>query len=91
LTGRDDVGLCTYRPTLHKQLTATPPEWPRVEIKSIRTEADYRAALKEIEALMRAEAGTAEGERLSELAERVEAYERKNFRIDLVRKSGSEP
>jgi HTH-type transcriptional regulator/antitoxin HigA len=35
-----------------------------MEIKPIRTKADYRAALKEIETLMSARADTAEGERL---------------------------
>jgi HTH-type transcriptional regulator/antitoxin HigA len=54
-----------------------------MEIKPIRTEADYRATLKEVETLMRAEAGTAEGERLDVLATLVEAYERKRFPMDL--------
>jgi HTH-type transcriptional regulator / antitoxin HigA len=59
-----------------------------MELKPIGTKADYRAALKEIETLMSAEAGTAEGERLSGLVELVEAYERKHFRIDLASASG---
>ena len=54
-----------------------------MEIKPIRTKADYRAALKEIEALMTAEAGTPEGERLDVLVTLVEAYERKHYRLDL--------
>lgn len=54
-----------------------------MDIKPIRTKADYRAALKEIEALMEAEAGTPEGERLDVLATLVEAYERKHFPMDL--------
>ena len=54
-----------------------------MEIKPIRTKADYRAALREIETLMDAEAGTARGERLDVLATLVEAYERKHFPIDL--------
>lgn len=54
-----------------------------MEIKPIRTKADYRAALKEIETLMDAEAGTPEGERLDVLATLVEAYERKHFPMDL--------
>ena len=54
-----------------------------MEIKPIRTEEDYRATLEEIESLMTAEAGTREGERLDVLVTLVEAYERKNFPLDL--------
>jgi HTH-type transcriptional regulator/antitoxin HigA len=54
-----------------------------VEIKPIRKKADYRAALKEIETLMAARAGTPEGERLDVLVMLVEAYEKKHYRIDL--------
>ena len=54
-----------------------------MEIKPIRTKADYRAALKEIEALMSARAGTPEGERLDVLVTLVEAYEKKHYRFDL--------
>lgn len=54
-----------------------------MEIKPVKTKADYRAALKEIEALMTAEAGTPEGERLDVLVTLVEAYERKHYRLDL--------
>lgn len=54
-----------------------------MEIKAIRTKADYRAVLKEIEALMSARADTPEGERLDVLATLVEAYEKKHYRFDL--------
>jgi len=54
-----------------------------MEIKPIRTKADYRATLKEVETLMHAEPGTAQGERLDVLATLVEAYERKHFPMDL--------
>ena len=54
-----------------------------MEIKPIRTKADHRAALKEIEGLMNAKAGTPEGERLDVLATLVEAYERRHFPMDL--------
>lgn len=54
-----------------------------MDIKPIRTKADYRAALKEIGRLMNAGAGTPEGERLDVLATLVEAYERKHFPMDL--------
>lgn len=54
-----------------------------MEIRPIKTKGDYRAALKEIEALMAAEADTPEGERLDVLVTLVEAYERKHYRLDL--------
>ncbi len=54
-----------------------------MQIKPIRTRADHRAALKEIEGLMSAEADSPEGERLDVLATLVEAYEKKHFRMDL--------
>jgi HTH-type transcriptional regulator/antitoxin HigA len=54
-----------------------------MEIKPIKTKADYRAALKEIEGLMAAERDTPEGERLDVLATLVEAYENKHYRLDL--------
>lgn len=54
-----------------------------MEIKPIRTKADYRAALKEIEGLMTARANTPEGERLDVLATLVEAYERKHYAMEL--------
>jgi HTH-type transcriptional regulator/antitoxin HigA len=54
-----------------------------MEIKPIRTKTDHRNALKEIEKLMNAQAGTPEGERLDVLATLVEAYERKHFPMDL--------
>ena len=46
-----------------------------MEIKPIKTEADYEVALKEIERLFDAEPGTPEGDRLEILATLVEAYE----------------
>ena len=53
-----------------------------MEIKPIRTKADYRAALKEIEALMSAGPRTPEGERLDVLVTLVEAWERKHVPMD---------
>ena len=52
------------------------------EIKSIKIEADYDAALAEIATLMDAEPGTPEGDRLDVLVTLVEAYEAKHWRID---------
>jgi len=46
-----------------------------MDIKPIRTEADYQAALREVESLMTAEFGAPEGDRLDVLATLVEAYE----------------
>ena len=54
-----------------------------MEIKPIKTKADYRAALKEIDTLMAARAGTLEGERLDVLVTLVEAYEKKHYDFEL--------
>ena len=54
-----------------------------MDIKPIKTDADYRAALKEIETLMMAESDTPEGEKLDVLVTLVEAYERKHYPLDL--------
>jgi HTH-type transcriptional regulator / antitoxin HigA len=54
-----------------------------LDIKPIRTKADYRAALKDIESLMTAKANTPEGDRLDVLSTLVEAYERAHFPMDL--------
>ena len=54
-----------------------------MNIKPIKTEADYRATLKEIESLMEAQPGTTEGEKLDVLSTLVEAYESKHYPIDL--------
>jgi len=54
-----------------------------MDVKAIRTEDDYREALREIEALMQAQAGTPEGEKLDVLVTLVEAYEKKHYPLDL--------
>lgn len=54
-----------------------------MEIKPIRTKADHRAALKEIETLMSARPGTPEGDRLDVLVTLVEAWERKRYPMEL--------
>ena len=54
-----------------------------MEIKPIRTEADYNAALKEIDSLMMAEPNTPDGEKLDVLVTLVEAYEAKHYPLDL--------
>jgi HTH-type transcriptional regulator/antitoxin HigA len=52
-----------------------------MEIKPIRSEADYQAALKEIEKLMDSQSGTPDGDRMDVFVTLVEAYEAKNFPI----------
>jgi HTH-type transcriptional regulator/antitoxin HigA len=54
-----------------------------MEIRPIRTKADYRSALKEIEGLMGAAPRTADGDRLDVLVTLVEAWERKHEPMDL--------
>ena len=51
-------------------------------IKPIHTEEDYREALRHIETLMDAEAGTPDGDLLEILATLAEAYERKVYPMD---------
>ncbi|NQV81543.1 MAG: transcriptional regulator [Alphaproteobacteria bacterium] len=53
-----------------------------MEIRPIKTEQDYEAALGEIETLMDAEADTPDGERLDILGILVEAWEEKHFPIE---------
>jgi HTH-type transcriptional regulator / antitoxin HigA len=48
-----------------------------MDIRPIRTEADYRTALKEVERLWDAEPGTAEGDQVEVLSILIEAYEEK--------------
>jgi HTH-type transcriptional regulator/antitoxin HigA len=54
-----------------------------MDIKPIKTDGDYRAALKEIESLMMAGSDTPEGEKLDVLVTLVEAYEAKHFPMEL--------
>ena len=54
-----------------------------MNIKPIKTDADYRAALKEVESIMMAEPNTPEGEKLDILVTLIEAYEHKHFPLDL--------
>lgn len=54
-----------------------------MDIKPIRTDDDYRAALREVESLMLAEFGSPAGDRLDILATLVEAYESKHFPMEL--------
>jgi HTH-type transcriptional regulator/antitoxin HigA len=57
-----------------------------VEITPIKTERDYRRALKEIEGLMDARLNTPQGDRLDALVALVEAWEAQHHRMPLPRK-----
>lgn len=52
-----------------------------MEIRPIKTEADYETALAEIEVLFEAEPGTPDGDRLEVLTTLVEAYEDEHYAI----------
>lgn len=53
-----------------------------VEIRPIRNEADYDAALAAVDALMDAEPGTPDGDRLDVLVTLIESYEARHWAID---------
>ena len=53
-----------------------------MEIRPIRTDNDYQAALAEASLLMAAEADTPEGDRLDVLATLVEAYEAARYPVE---------
>lgn len=53
-----------------------------MELHPIRTEADYQAALKEIESLFNAPPNTPEYDRLDLLSTLVEAYEKVHYPIE---------
>lgn len=52
------------------------------ELRPIRSEADYEAALEEAERLWGARSGTPEGDRLDVLATLIEVYEAKHCPMD---------
>ena len=52
------------------------------EIKPIRTEADYEAAMGEVETLWGSKSGTPEGDRLDVLATLIDAYESVQYPMD---------
>jgi antitoxin component HigA of HigAB toxin-antitoxin module len=70
--------------TRKKQLSKT-RKLP-VQSNQIHTKADHKKALIEIESLMMAELGTAEGERLDSLATLVGVYEKKHHPLKPRRK-----
>jgi HTH-type transcriptional regulator/antitoxin HigA len=52
------------------------------DVKPIRTEADYEAALAEVKRLWGAKSGTPKGDRLDVLATLIDAYEARHFPMD---------
>ena len=54
-----------------------------MDIAPIKTQRDYKRALKEIEGLMDAKRNTPRGDRLDVLVTLVEAWEAKHFPLDL--------
>ena len=53
------------------------------DVKPIRSEADYEAALAEVERLWGTKAGTPDGDRLDVLATLIDAYEEQHHPMDL--------
>ncbi len=54
-----------------------------LELKPIRTKADYKVALAELEELWGASSGTPRGDRLDVLATLIDSYEAARFPVDL--------
>src|SRR5471032_175949 len=52
------------------------------ELKPIRTKADYKAALAEVERLWGATIGTPKGDRLDVLATLIDVYESRHYPMD---------
>src|SRR6267154_5810467 len=52
------------------------------DVKPIRSEADYEAALAEVERLWGAKSGTPRGDRLDVLATLIDSYESEHYPID---------
>ncbi len=50
-----------------------------MDIKPVRSKRDYSEALKSVEGLMNAKAGTPQGDRLDVLVTLIQAYEAKHF------------
>src|SRR6202790_441448 len=52
------------------------------EVKPIRSRRDYEAALKEVDRLWGAKAGTRDGDRLDVIATLIDAYEAEHYPMD---------
>lgn len=57
------------------------PAMSNVTVRPVRTETDYDAALRDINALMDARPGTPDGDRLDVLVTLVQAYEARNHPV----------
>jgi antitoxin component HigA of HigAB toxin-antitoxin module len=55
-----------------------------MEMKPVRTEADYEAAVRRIDSLWGAPQGTADGDEFDALMTLMEAYEREHYPIEVV-------
>ncbi len=62
-----------------------------MDVKAIKTDADYETALTEIERLMDAVSDTPEGDLLDVLTTLVEAYEERRFAIAAGGNDDAEP
>jgi HTH-type transcriptional regulator/antitoxin HigA len=60
-----------------------------METEVIKPPENYASAIKEIDGLMSAEVGTAEGRRLEILANRVQEYEAKHFPMRPATEAGA--
>ena len=84
LDGSQHVGQLAIQHGLHRQAKARKElavkTYP-MEIKPIRNEQSYRAALQEIESLMNAAPGSPEEDRLDVLATLVKVYEDEHYPI----------
>jgi HTH-type transcriptional regulator/antitoxin HigA len=54
-----------------------------MDIKPIRSEADYERALRRVESLLNSPEGSARSDELDILATLIEAHERQHYPIDL--------
>jgi HTH-type transcriptional regulator/antitoxin HigA len=54
----------------------------KAEVKPIRSKRDYDAALREVDRLWGAKAGTRDGDRLDVLATLIDAYETEHYPMD---------
>lgn len=57
-------------------------EGNNMDIKPVRTKRDYNEALKTVEGLMNAKAGSPDGDRLDVLVTLIQAYEAKHFPME---------
>src|SRR5216683_7548619 len=61
---------------------STRGEWCMADVKPIRSEADYEAALAEVERLWGVKSGTPRADRLDVLATLIDFYESEHYPID---------